>query len=142
MTAGEGAAARAASLDIAGETVDGNDVQAVHAAAGRLVADVRAGRGPRLQHAITYRVKGHVSVDLAAYRDAHELAAALQTDPIARARQQILAQPGVTAATLDAIAAEAQAEVDAALAGAEVAPWPAADAAYTDVQSTGAGVWR
>jgi pyruvate dehydrogenase E1 component alpha subunit len=142
MTAGEGAAARAASLDIAGETVDGNDVQAVHAAAGRLVADVRAGRGPRLLHAITYRVKGHVSVDLAAYRDAHELAAALQTDPIARARRQILAQPDVSAATVDAIAAEAQTEVDAALAAAEVAPWPAADAAYTDVQSTGAGVWR
>ena len=142
MTAGDGAAARAASLDIASETVDGNDVEAVHAAAGRLVAAVRAGRGPRLLHAITYRVKGHVSVDLAAYRDAHELAAALQTDPIARARQQMLAQPGVSAATLDAIAAEAQAEVDAALAAAEVAPWPAADAAYTDVQSTGAGVWR
>ena len=142
MTAGDGAAARAASLDIAGETVDGNDVEAVHAAAGRLVAAVRAGRGPRLLHAITYRVKGHVSVDLAAYRDAHELAAALQTDPIARARRQILAQPGVSAATLDAIAAEAQAEVDAALAAAEAAPWPAADAAYTDVQSTGAGVWR
>ena len=142
MTAGDGAAARAASLDIAGETVDGNVVPAVHAAAGRLVAAVRAGRGPRLLHAVTYRVKGHVSVDLAAYRDAHELAAALQTDPIARARQQMLAQPGVSAATLDAIAAEAQAEVDAALAAAEVAPWPAADAAYTDVQSTGAGVWR
>ena len=142
MTAGDGAAARAASLDIAGETVDGNDVQAVHAAAGRLVAAVRAGRGPRLLHAVTYRVKGHVSVDLAAYRDAHELAAALQTDPIARARRQMLAQPGVSAATLDAIAAEAQAEVDAALAAAEVAPWPAPDAAYTDVQSTGAGVWR
>ena len=142
MTAGDGAAARAASLDIAGETVDGNDVEAVHAAAGRLVAAVRAGRGPRLLHAVTYRVKGHVSVDLAAYRDAHELAAALQTDPIARARQQILAQPGVSAATLDAIAAEAQAEVDAALVAAEVAPWPAAGAAYTDVQSTGAGVWR
>jgi pyruvate dehydrogenase E1 component alpha subunit len=142
MTAGDGAAARAASLDIAGETVDGNDVEAVHAAAGRLVAAVRAGRGPRLLHAVTYRVKGHVSVDLAAYRDAHELAAALQTDPIARARRQMLAQPGVSAATLDAIAAEAQAEVDAALAAAEAAPWPAADAAYTDVQSTGAGVWR
>ena len=142
MTAGDGAAARAASLDIAGETVDGNDLQAVYTAAGRLVADVRAGRGPRLLHAVTYRVKGHVSVDLAAYRDAHELAAALQTDPIARARRQMLAQPGVSAATLDAIAAEAQAEVDAALAAAEAAPWPAADAAYIDVQSTGAGVWR
>ena len=70
MIAGDGAAARAASLGIASLQVDGNDVAAVHEAAGRLVADVRAGAGPRLLHAITYRVKGHVSVDPAAYRDA------------------------------------------------------------------------
>jgi acetoin:2,6-dichlorophenolindophenol oxidoreductase subunit alpha len=142
MTAGEGAAARAASLDIGGETVDGNDVQAVHAAAGRLVAEVRAGRGPHLLHAVTYRVKGHVSVDPAAYRDPQELAAALQTDPIARARQAFLALPGIRADMLDAIEREAQAEVDAALAAAEAAPWPEAAAAFTDVQNTGAGAWR
>jgi len=122
--------------------VDGNDVMAVHAAAGRLVAEVRAGRGPRLLHAITYRVKGHVSVDLAAYRDPQELAEALQTDPIARARQAFLALPGAQADTLDAIEREATAEVDAALAAAETAPWPEAAAAFTDVQTTGAGTWR
>ena len=142
MIAGEGATARATSLDIAAEQVDGNDVMAVHAAAGRLVAEVRAGRGPRLLHAITYRVKGHVSVDLAAYRDPQELAEALQTDPIARARQAFLALPGAQADTLDAIEREATAEVDAALAAAETAPWPEAAAAFTDVQTTGAGTWR
>ena len=77
MIAGDGAAARAASLGIAALQVDGNDVLAVHEAAGRLVAEVRGGSGPRLLHAITYRVKGHVSVDPAAYRDPQELAAAL-----------------------------------------------------------------
>jgi acetoin:2,6-dichlorophenolindophenol oxidoreductase subunit alpha len=142
MIAGEGATARAASLDIAAEQVDGNDVMAVHAAAGRLVAEVRAGRGPRLLHAITYRVKGHVSVDLAAYRDPQELAEALQTDPIARARQAFLALPGAKTDTLDTIEREATAEVDAALAAAEAAPWPEAAAAFTDVQTTGAGTWR
>ncbi|WP_062473927.1 thiamine pyrophosphate-dependent dehydrogenase E1 component subunit alpha, partial [Variovorax boronicumulans] len=69
MTAGDGASARAASMDIAATQVDGNNVFAVHAAAARLVAEVRSGAGPRLLHALTYRVKGHVSVDLAAYRD-------------------------------------------------------------------------
>ncbi len=142
MIAGAGATARATSLDIAAEQVDGNDVAAVHAAAGRLVAEVRAGRGPRLLHAITYRVKGHVSVDPAAYRDPQELAAALQTDPIARARQAFLALPGAQAGTLDAIERAAQAEVEAALAAAEAAPWPEAAAAFTDVQTTGAGQWR
>jgi TPP-dependent pyruvate/acetoin dehydrogenase alpha subunit len=141
MIAGPGASARAQSMDIAGEKVDGNDVLAVVAAAGKLVQEVRDGGGPRLLHAITYRVKGHVSVDPAAYRDQAELDAALKTDPIARARQQYLALAGADAGTLDAIEQAAQAEVAAALAGADAAPWPDAREAFTDIQDTGAGQW-
>ena len=142
MTAGEGAAARARSVGIAAAQVDGNDVLAVHDAAGALVGDVRSGGGPRLLHALTYRVKGHVSVDPAAYRDAAEVQAALERDPIARARRQYLALPGTLAAALDAFDRDAAAEVAAALAAADAAPWPAAEAAFTDVQTTGAGQWR
>ena len=141
MTAGDGASARAASMDIAATQVDGNDVFAVHEAAARLVNEVRGGSGPRLLHALTYRVKGHVSVDLAAYRDPAELAAALETDPIARTRGHLLSI-GVRAATLDAIENAARDEVDTALAIADAAPWPEASAAFTDVQTTGAGQWR
>ena len=142
MIAGPGASARAQSLDIPGEKVDGNDVLAVYAAAQSLVAQVRAGSGPRLLHAITYRVKGHVSVDLAAYRDPAELQAALKTDPIARARQQYLAIAGAQAVTLDAIEAAAEAEVAQAMVQADAAPWPDAAQAFTDIQDTGAGQWR
>ena len=142
MTAGDGAAARAASLDIPARRVDGNDVLAVDEAAAALVREVRAGSGPRLLHAVTYRVKGHVSVDPAAYRDPQELAQALTTDPVARARQRFLALPGAEAAVLDEIERSAQAEVDAAVAAADAAPWPAPEAAYTDIQDTGAGQWR
>lgn len=141
MTAGDGASARAEALGIAATPVDGNDVFAVHAAAARLVDDVRSGSGPRLLHALTYRVKGHVSVDLAAYRDPAELAAALETDPIARARAVCL-RAGIAAAALNTADADAQAEVEAALAAAAEAPWPDAAAAFTDVQTTGAGQWR
>jgi TPP-dependent pyruvate/acetoin dehydrogenase alpha subunit len=141
MTAGDGASARAASMDIAATQVDGNDVFAVHEAASRLVREVRSGGGPRLLHALTYRVKGHVSVDVAAYRDAAELAAALETDPIARTRGHLLSA-GVSAATLDAIENAARDEVDTALAVADAAPWPDAEAAFTDVQTTGAGQWH
>jgi len=140
MTAGAGASARAASMDIATTQVDGNDVAAVHEAARALVAQVRAGGGPRLLHAPTYRVKGHVSVDPAAYRDPAELAAALKTDPIAAARAQCL-EAGIAAARLDAIDEAAHAEVEAALAAADAAPWPDAADAFTDVQTTGAGQW-
>ena len=141
MTAGEGASARAASMDIAATQVDGNDVFAVHETAARLVREVRDGGGPRLLHALTYRVKGHVSVDLAAYRDPAELAAALETDPIARARGHLLSH-GVSAATLNAIENAARDEVDTALAIADAAPWPDATAAFSDVQTIGAGQWH
>ncbi len=140
MTAGDGASARAISMDIAATQVDGNDALAVYAAAGGLVAQVRAGQGPLLLHALTYRVKGHVSVDPAAYRDPKELAAALQTDPIARLRERFQAlQHDVR--TLDELENQATAEVQAALDDAAAAPWPEASAAFTDVQTTGAGTW-
>jgi TPP-dependent pyruvate/acetoin dehydrogenase alpha subunit len=142
MIAGAGAAARAASLGIAALQVDGNDVVAVHEAAGAMVREVRGGGGPRLLHALTYRVKGHVSVDPAAYRDPAEVAAAIETDPIARARAVYLRLPGASAQALNALAQEAEAEVQAAVAAAESAPWPQPAAAYRDVQTTGAGVWR
>jgi pyruvate dehydrogenase E1 component alpha subunit len=140
MTAGEGASARAASLDIAATQVDGNDVVSVFETAEKLVNEVRAGSGPRLLHALTYRVKGHVSVDTAAYRDPEELAAALLTDPIARLRARFEAL-GHDMDMLNRLDAEAADEVQAALAAADAAPWPQADAAFTDVQSTGAGTW-
>ncbi len=140
MMAGDGVAARAQSLGIPAQTVDGNDVRAVHAAAGTLVAQIRAGQGPRLLHARTYRVKGHVSVDPAAYRDPAELAAALERDPIAAARQAALAA-GIDAAALDAIEQDAQREVAAAIDAAVAAAPPQAAAAYTDVQTVGDGQW-
>ena len=141
MTAGDGASARAASMNIAATQVDGNDVFGVHETAARLVAEVRGGGGPRLLHALTYRVKGHVSVDVAAYRDPAELAAALETDPIARARGHLLSH-GVSAATLDAIENAARDEVDTALAVADAAPWPGPGDAFADVQTIGAGQWH
>jgi len=141
MTAGEGASARAASMNIAATQVDGNDVFGVHETAAKLVAEVRGGGGPRLLHALTYRVKGHVSVDVAAYRDPAELAAALETDPIARARGHLLSH-GVSAAALDAIENAARDEVDTALAVADAAPWPGPGDAFADVQTIGAGQWH
>jgi pyruvate dehydrogenase E1 component alpha subunit len=140
MTAGDGASARALGMDIAATQVDGNDALAVYAAAASLVAQVRAGQGPLLLHALTYRVKGHVSVDLAGYRDPQELAAALLTDPIARLRARAQ-QEGFDLRELDALDHAAAAEVQAALDAASAAPWPDPEAAYTDVQTTGAGTW-
>jgi pyruvate dehydrogenase E1 component alpha subunit len=136
-TAGAGALARAQAIGVPGVQVDGNDVFAVWEAAGKLLAEVRKGGGPRLLHAITYRVKGHVSVDAAAYRDATQHDKALERDPLVIAAQRIAKRDA-----LEAIGREARAEVAAALKIAHEAPWPEAKAAYTDVQDTGAGRWR
>ncbi len=141
MTAGDGASARAEALGIAAVQVDGNDVFAVDEMAKALAAEVRSGAGPRFLHALTYRVKGHVSVDPAAYRDPAELAAALETDPIAGARAQLLAR-GVASEALASIENAASNEVEAALQAADAAPWPEPAAAFTDVQTTGAGQWH
>ena len=140
MTAGDGALARARAIGVPGEQVDGNDVFAVAAATERLAALVRAGAGPRVLHAITYRIKGHVSVDAAAYRNGAEVDRALEDDPIPAAFERLRAM-GEPVARLEAIRAEAQAEVDAALKAAVEAPWPDPGAAYTDIQDTGAGRW-
>ena len=141
MTAGEGAAARARSVGMIAEQVDGNDVLAVHECAGRLLQAVRAGEGPRLLHAITYRFKGHVSVDPASYRNPDEVARALKDDPLLVARERFASLGGI-ASELDAIDREAKAEIDAAVALASAAPWPDPAAAFTDIQTTGAGQWR
>jgi len=141
MTAGAGAAARAQSMDIPAETVDGNDVLAVDAAARELLARIRAGGGPQFLHALTYRVKGHVSVDPAAYRAQSEVDGALEADPLKLAATRLQAL-GVAVARVAEIDAQAHAEIEAALAAARAAPWPQTEAAYTDVQDVGAGQWQ
>ena len=140
MIAGGGASARSESLGIPATTVDGNDVLAVHDAAQALVVGLRAGSGPRLLHALTYRIKGHVSVDLAAYRDPAELAAAMHHEPLANARARYLAMGG-SSTELDAIDAAATAEVAQAMQTADAAPWPEPSGAFTDIQTTGDGQW-
>ncbi|MBW6494390.1 MAG: thiamine pyrophosphate-dependent dehydrogenase E1 component subunit alpha [Burkholderiaceae bacterium] len=141
MSAGEGAAARAASHGVEALAVDGNDVAAVYAAAGTLIAAVRSGAGPRLLHAKTYRFTGHVSVDPAAYRDPAELAAAKLGDPLVVAGAQLVAR-GADSAAIEAVMSEARAEVAVALASAAAAPWPLASSACAEVQDTGVGIWR
>lgn len=140
MTAGKGALARAQGIGLDGAAVNGNDVFAVFAAAGELLARVRRGDGPQLLHAVTYRVKGHVSVDPANYRDGEEVSRALADDPIPAAAERLRAM-GASEADLAAIGARAEAEVTAAMGVAAAAPWPQPGAAYTDIQDEGHGRW-
>ncbi len=141
MTAGEGVSARAQALGLPAIKVDGNDAQTVDETAARLIAEIRAGQGPRLLHAVTYRFKGHVSVDPGTYRDPSEVEAAKRNDPLLITQRQLLAM-GATQAEIDAIDHAALAEISDALEVAEAAPWPLAGDAYQDIMNTGAGVWQ
>jgi len=137
VTAGPGVMARAESLGVPGVSVDGNDVMAVDEAAARLVAEVRAGKGPRLLHARTFRITGHTSTDAAAWRDPASVEDAKTRDPIDRLAR-VLAERGIAAADLDAVRLAAFEEMQAAVADAKAAPWPAEAIAYEDVQDVGA----
>ncbi len=141
LSAGAGVAARAEALGVEAHALDGNDVEAVADAAAALLAGVRSGAGPRLLHALTYRVKGHVSVDTAPYRDPAEVERARERDPLALAERRLL-ELGTPPARVEAIRAGAAAEVAEAVREARAAPWPDATAAYTDVQDVGAGRWH
>ncbi|HEX6692910.1 MAG TPA: thiamine pyrophosphate-dependent dehydrogenase E1 component subunit alpha [Burkholderiales bacterium] len=136
MTAGEGALARAMAIGVPGGKVDGNDVFAVDQAAGALISQVKSGKGPRFLHAITYRFKGHVSVDAAGYRDPNQVKRAMESDPL------LLAAAGLDEGEVKKIHAEAEAEVAKALKAAAEAPRPPAKEAYEDVQDTGGDQWR
>lgn len=136
MTAGDGAAARARSLGIPAEEVDGNDVLAVETATRDLAAAVRAGAGPRLLLARTYRLTGHTGVDPATYRPADEVAAQWKNDPIARCAA-LLAEAGVAEEALAALRAAAEADLQAVFDAARDTPWPALDTAFADVQDNG-----
>jgi pyruvate dehydrogenase E1 component alpha subunit len=135
MTAGDGPLARAQAIGVPGVQVDGNDVLAVDRSAGELIKNIRNGEGPQFLHAITYRFKGHVSVDPATYRNGEEVDRALQNDPLAFLEKEM-------GADAVCIRKDAEEEVRRALAAAAAAPWPQPGSAYTDVQDTGAGRWR
>lgn len=141
LSAGPGPLARAQSLGVPGMTVDGNDVEAVDAAAATLIAQIRRGDGPQFLHVDTYRIKGHTATDAAGYRKAEEVAAQAARDPLRRAAERLVAL-GVEAEAIDAVARDARTEIDAAYAHAKAAPWPADALAYSDIQDVGFGQWR
>ncbi|MET1132346.1 MAG: pyruvate dehydrogenase (acetyl-transferring) E1 component subunit alpha [Aeromicrobium sp.] len=80
-------AQRAAGFGFPGVRVDGNDVLAVHQVTTEALAKARAGGGPTLIEAITYRMGAHTtSDDPSRYRDAHEADEWAERDPLLRLR--------------------------------------------------------
>ena len=137
MTAGDGAAARAASLGMRSTTVDGNDVELVADTMAEIASRLRAGGAPEFLHAKTYRRTGHTSFDPAGYRPAREPEEEeKRNDPIARQRT-ILQEAGMTPADLEQLHEDAQNEMIDVLKQAADTPFPATETAFDDVQDIG-----
>ncbi|ADB53489.1 thiamine pyrophosphate-dependent dehydrogenase E1 component subunit alpha [Conexibacter woesei] len=114
---------RAASLGVEAEQVDGMQVWSVREAAQRAVARGRAGEGPTLLEARTYRFVGHSRSDPARYRPDGELEQWRERDPLVLSRAR-LAEEGVAADVLDAVDTDVAAELEAARESGLAAPWP------------------
>ena len=135
------AADRAAAYGLEAIVVDGNDADEVYAVAQRVIARARAGDGPSLVEAVTYRHGGHSRADPGKYRPEDEVQAWLARDPVPSYRAR-LAAAGVPAEDLDAIESEVQAKVTAAEAEAREAPEPSPDVIETQVWADGGSAWR
>ncbi|HSW14583.1 MAG TPA: thiamine pyrophosphate-dependent dehydrogenase E1 component subunit alpha, partial [Solimonas sp.] len=107
-----------------GVTVDGNDPEAMWQAAGDAVARARAGEGPTLLEAKTFRFMGHYFGDPGAYIPKAEYDAALARDPMPIARAALLASGIASEADLDVLKQQIEAEIDDALQFAADSPTP------------------
>lgn len=132
----ENIADRAAGYGIPGVVVDGQDVLAVYEVVSEAVRRARAGEGPTLVEAKTYRYLDHAANmgrDLG-YRTDGEVAQWRATrDPIALFDKRITTDMGITEAELRQIDDEVLKEVDAALDFARSSPFPDASEAFSDV---------
>jgi pyruvate dehydrogenase E1 component alpha subunit len=138
---GNPAADRAPAYGLPAEIVDGNDVVVVKEVVARAVARARAGDGPTVIEAKTYRHFGHSRTDPASYRPDEEVKQWLSRDPldIARAR---LGELGVTAERVATVDERVGRGVEAAVAAAKAAPGPDPATALTDVWADGGSAWR
>jgi TPP-dependent pyruvate/acetoin dehydrogenase alpha subunit len=135
------AADRAAAHNLPGEVIDGNDVVLVKEAATRAAERARAGGGPTVLEARTYRHYGHSRADPATYRPAEEVQRWLERDPLAIARSRLEAL-GVSPDAIAHADARAAQVVDAAVEAAKQAPDADPKEAFTDVWADGGAAWR
>ncbi len=132
-TAAKRVADRAVSYDIPGVRVDGNDPVEMYRASREAVDRARAGEGPTLIEAMTFRFHGHVFGDADGYMDKAQKAAAVAADPVPRLRARLIAEGIADEARLTAIEAEIDAAIDAAVEHALASPLPGLAELTTDV---------
>jgi TPP-dependent pyruvate/acetoin dehydrogenase alpha subunit len=124
---------RAKAYGIPGITVDGNDVLETYRVARDAGARARAGEGPTLIEAKTYRWYGHSEIDPADYRSKEELEYWKGRDPVPHLERRLVAAGVIDTAFRETVAAGVDREVDAAVEVCEATPYAAPEAALEDV---------
>ena len=135
------AADRARSYGLESIIVDGNDADAVYRVARTAVTRARAGGGPSLIEAKTYRHSGHSRADPAKYRPEAELKAWLARDPLPFYRKRLI-EMGIAEAEVARVDADVAARVDRATETAKASPTPDLAVIERDVWADGGSAWR
>jgi pyruvate dehydrogenase E1 component alpha subunit len=135
------AADRAAAYGLEKIIVDGNDPDAMHTVATAALDRARAGAGPSLIEAKTYRHGGHSRADPAKYRPDAEVQEWLARDPLPMYRARLIAD-GVSEDELVAIEGATAQAVDEATEFAKAGATPGEDLLLKDVWSDGGWTWR
>jgi len=134
QTAAPSLAHKGIGYGIKGERVDGNDIAAVLAVLDREVAAVRAGGGPRLVEAHTYRMQAHTNADDdTRYRDGEEVDPWRERDPLLRAEALLKRRRMLTKARKARIAERAEEVAAAMRAGADADTDPAPSELFAHV---------
>jgi pyruvate dehydrogenase E1 component alpha subunit len=121
---------KASVFDMVGVEVDGMDVLAVRAVAQEAVARARAGEGPTLIEALTYRFRGHSLADPDELRSKAEKEFWFARDPIKRFAAHLIEQNLATAEELKAIDRKIQETVEDAVRFAMESPEPSPSDLY------------
>ncbi len=115
---------RASGYGVPGVVVDGMDVLAVYEAVGKAVARARAGEGPTLLEAKTYRYHGHYEGDPQVYRSKEEIQEWMKKDPIDAFKKRLLEAGILTEKAAEEINQEILKEMDKAVEFALESPRP------------------
>jgi pyruvate dehydrogenase E1 component alpha subunit len=125
---------KALAHDMHSERVDGKDVLAVREVVCQLAERTRAGEGPTLLEAVTYRYRGHSMADSDVQRPKEEIAEHKTRDPIPMYAESVLLKRNlVTQADLDQIQKDVEAIVEASVQFAEASPEPSLDTLYDSI---------
>jgi len=109
QTAAPSLAHKGVGYGVPGEQVDGNDLAALLTVLGDAAARARAGEGPQLVEAHTYRMQAHTNADDATrYRSDEEVAAWVGRDPLVRLETYLRAEGVLDDERAAALAAEAE----------------------------------